>query len=107
MTHCELASTLWLFVSMHVKSIGSHSQIVLLQVQSLWQPLQCKRRAERHCQNGLTAMRMSHDSPMQALTMPMIVPRSAGKLRVQVARALVSQKVPAKGAIMEMITTCQ
>ncbi len=45
--------------------------------------------------------------PMQALTMPMMVPLSAGKLRVQVARALVSQKVPAKGATMAIITTCQ
>ena len=47
------------------------------------------------------------DSPMQALTIPMMVPLSAGKLRVQVARALVSQKVPAKGAIMAINTTCQ
>ena len=44
---------------------------------------------------------------MQALTMPMTVPRSAGKLRVQVASALVSQKVPAKGPTMAMNTTCQ
>ncbi len=44
---------------------------------------------------------------MQALTMPMMVPLSAGKLRVHVASALVSQKVPAKGATMAMNTTCQ
>ena len=39
--------------------------------------------------------------------MPMMVPLSAGKFRVQVARALVSQNVPAKGATMAMKTTCQ
>ena len=44
---------------------------------------------------------------MQALIMPMVVPRSAGKLRVQVASVLVSQNVPAKGAIIAMKTTCQ
>ena len=55
----------------------------------------------------LFAMHRIHGVPMQALTMPMMVPLSAGKLRVQVASALVSQKVPAKGAIMAMKTTCQ
>ncbi len=44
---------------------------------------------------------------MQALMVPMVVPRSAGKLRVQVASVLVSQNVPAKGAIIAMKTSCQ
>ncbi len=45
--------------------------------------------------------------PMHALTMPMMVPLSVGKFLVQVMRAVVSMKVPARGATMEIPMTCQ
>jgi hypothetical protein len=44
---------------------------------------------------------------MHALTMPMTVPLSVGKFLVQVMSAVVSMKVPAKGATIEMPMTCQ
>ena len=46
-------------------------------------------------------------APMPALMRPMMVPRSVGKLRVQVASVDVSMKVPASGATMAMPATCQ
>ncbi len=46
-------------------------------------------------------------TPMHAFMMPMTVPLSAGKFLVQVMRTVVSMKVPARGATIEMPTTCQ
>lgn len=45
--------------------------------------------------------------PMQAFTMPMTVPRSDGKFLVHVMSADVSMKVPPRGAMTAMTTSCQ
>ena len=44
---------------------------------------------------------------MHAFMMPMTVPLSEGKFLVQVMSTVVSMKVPARGAMMEMPITCQ
>lgn len=44
---------------------------------------------------------------MHAFMMPMTVPLSVGKFLVHVMSTVVSMKVPARGATIEMPTTCQ